>query len=66
MRIRINDKEQEFLNELSVAELLRQQDITAKGTAIAVNDEVINRQLWPHTLLRDGDKVSLFSVVAGG
>lgn len=66
MKLVINNEEHKFSNELSLQNLLIQQGISQNGTAIAINDQVVSRQLWSQTILSDGDKINVFTVVAGG
>jgi sulfur carrier protein len=37
-----------------------------KGTAVAVNGEVVPRGSWPTTLLADDDRVEVLTARAGG
>lgn len=38
----------------------------ATGLAIAHNQQVLNREQWPLIELQPGDRLTLFSIVAGG
>lgn len=40
--------------------------LTAKHVAVAVNDTVVPRAMWPSTTLLDGDRIEIITAVAGG
>ncbi|HEX2498371.1 MAG TPA: sulfur carrier protein ThiS [Actinomycetes bacterium] len=39
---------------------------TARGIAVAVNDEVVPRTAWPDTVLAEADRVEVLTAVQGG
>ena len=41
-------------------------DNPASGLAIARNQQVLRREQWPHTQLQQGDRLTLFTIIAGG
>ena len=41
-------------------------DSAITGLAIAHNQQVLNREQWPLIELQPGDRLTLFSIVAGG
>lgn len=67
MTLWLNDRETQAPDNCSVAALLAtlgQADL--KGLAVAVNDEVVPRKLWPQRLLAEGDRVLLIQATQGG
>ena len=53
----------------TVAELLRQLEIepeTARGIAVAVNEEVVRRSQWGMVQLQAGDRVEVVTARQGG
>jgi sulfur carrier protein len=50
----------------SVADLVRDIAPQQRGVAVAVNGEVVPRNGWPATPLRDGDRVEVLSAAQGG
>jgi sulfur carrier protein len=41
-------------------------DLTGKGIAVAVNREVVPRQLWPQRQLQPQDRVDIVQAIGGG
>lgn len=51
----------------SVTQLLQHAGFTSHtGIALAVNNKVIPRDLWPFHLLQQGDSITLISATQGG
>ncbi|GGH77100.1 sulfur carrier protein [Filimonas zeae] len=51
----------------SVTQLLQQAGFTGQtGIALAVNNKVVPRHLWPFHLLQQGDSITLISATQGG
>ena len=52
----------------TIAQLLESLNIPAerKGTAVAVNDDVVPRSRWNETALNDGDRVEVIRAAQGG
>lgn len=50
----------------TVAELLIQRKIPAKGCAVAVNAEVVPHMLWSATVIHENDKIEVLTATAGG
>jgi sulfur carrier protein len=65
-KIVVNGVEREFSSRPSVAQLLEQLELPAKGVAVEVNLEVIPRQRHSDYLLSDGDRLEIVSLVGGG
>ena len=53
---------------LTLAELVQEQSLPAKGKGIAValNDAVVPRAQWPKTALKPGDRVEIVRPIVGG
>ena len=65
MQITVNDKVTEVVEGLSLKQLIEDLSVDENGLALAVNQRVINRTLWPQHALHADDQVTLFTVVAG-
>lgn len=51
----------------TVTQLLHQAGFAGQpGVALAVNNKVIPRELWPFHLLQSGDSITLISATQGG
>ncbi|WCE32129.1 sulfur carrier protein ThiS [Vibrio sp. SCSIO 43137] len=67
MKIWINNELVELgADVLSIEDLAGKLNIAQKGSALAVNDEIVTRGLWHGYMLSDGDRISVFRVIAGG
>ncbi|KIQ82572.1 sulfur carrier protein ThiS [Aeromonas sp. L_1B5_3] len=66
LTIRLNDKAQPLAAGQSVADLLAAQGVNPQGVAVALNGAVLPRGRWAETRLNDGDKIHLFTAIAGG
>lgn len=66
MTIYLNDKPIMAAELTPLAEILRQQEITPDGKAVALNDLAIPPALWADTLLHDGDRILVFRAFYGG
>lgn len=67
MKVFLN--KQEFSTDsdlLTIAELLKQNQLPTVGVAVAVNNKVIRKNLWDATMLSDGDEVTVITAVCGG
>jgi sulfur carrier protein len=63
MRLTVNGDDRHLADGASVADLVGER---RRGVAVAVNDEVVPQSLWPHTALRDGDRVEVLNAQQGG
>jgi len=50
----------------TLAELVQDQSLPAKGVAVALNDAVVPRARWPETVLEAGDRVEIVHAIGGG
>lgn len=50
----------------TVAALLREMELPARGVAVAVNGEVVRRVDWPGHRLAEGDRVDVLTAAQGG
>ncbi len=69
LAIVLNGEPYEVPAGTTVAKLLRQLEIdpeTARGIAVAVNEEVVRRSQWPELQLQAGDRVEVVTARQGG
>ncbi|WP_372880836.1 sulfur carrier protein ThiS [Psychromonas sp.] len=50
----------------NIEQLLQQLESPLKGSAVAVNQQIISRSTWTEVTLNEGDQISLFQAIAGG
>jgi thiamine biosynthesis protein ThiS len=65
MTLTINGEEKEVV-AANVSELVAQLGMKSDRVAIELNREIVPRDRWPSTRLRDGDKLEIVHFVGGG
>ena len=66
MRLFINGDEKSFADSLTLAELIEQLGMKGDRVAVELNREIVPRERWPHTPLKDGDRLEIVHFVGGG
>jgi thiamine biosynthesis protein ThiS len=66
MRIVLNGEEQQHAEGLSLAGLVEQLGMKPDRVAAELNREIVPRERWPQTTLRDGDRLEIVHFVGGG
>jgi thiamine biosynthesis protein ThiS len=64
--VKLNGKNKTFQGSPTVTSLLHSLNISAPQVAVAVNGEVLPRDTWAKTELRDGESVDIVRAVGGG
>jgi sulfur carrier protein len=66
MNIKVNGKDQKFIENLSLQMLISELRVEDKVMAAAVNMEVVKKENWNSCILKENDKVELLQFVGGG
>ena len=66
MRIVLNGEERQHDEGLSLAGLVERLGMKPDRVAVELNREIVPRELWPQTVLRDGDRLEIVHFVGGG
>jgi thiamine biosynthesis protein ThiS len=66
MNVYVNGDAREFSGTLSLAELITQLDLPAARIAVELNREVVRRNDWGSTMLKDDDRIEIVHFVGGG
>lgn len=66
MQIEINGEQQFFQDGLKLSELLEQLKLTDKYVAVERNRELVPKYGFPETVLEDGDRLEIVTLVGGG
>lgn len=66
MKVYINQNETEVPEGITVKEWLARQQITAEGTAIAIDNKLVPKSEWNDRTLAEGDKITLIRATFGG
>ncbi len=64
--VTINGTGRSFESGLSITELLSEIGAPKEAIAVALNESIVTRALWPQILLSDGDKVEVVTIYQGG
>lgn len=51
---------------MTIAEFITWKGIKPQGTAIAINDKIVRKDLWESTTFQDLDRVTVISAAFGG
>jgi thiamine biosynthesis protein ThiS len=66
LNLLINGEDREVADNLSLAELITQLDLTPERIAIELNQNVVRRTDWVSTVLKENDRVEIVHFVGGG
>lgn len=66
MNVIVNERSLEIAAHTTLVQLFDILGKTGKGSAVAVNQEIISRSLWADYKLCEGDHIALFQAIAGG
>ncbi len=65
MKLIINGEERDFAAS-TLAALIAQLGIKADRIAVELNRQIVSRDRWDQTALRDGDRLEIVHFVGGG
>lgn len=67
MKIKVNGEEVEFEEELTVKELLEEEDVEMPDmVSVELNGEILDREEFGNQIIKDGDKVEFLYFMGGG
>jgi thiamine biosynthesis protein ThiS len=66
LTIRLNGEPFEIAGPVTISALLAGLNIDPRIVAVEHNVEVIKRQLYDHTVVREGDEIEIVRFVGGG
>lgn len=66
MQIHVNGQVRETMSGTTVADLLRELNITGERVAVEVNLDILERGQFGQRLLTEGDRVEIISFIGGG
>lgn len=64
--IKVNDRDFEWEEGLTVVKLLEKKRYTFPKIIVRINGQLIKKEDWPNTIINDGDDVKAIHVFAGG
>ncbi|MDR0970953.1 MAG: sulfur carrier protein ThiS [Bacteroidales bacterium] len=67
MKIRVNNREKILPENVSIAKMLEINNLKEKeGIALAINNDIIPKEEWENTILKDGDSIIIINPTCGG
>lgn len=66
MRLQINGENKEVPQLESVADLVEHLGMKADRLAVELNREIVSRERWSSTPLKEGDSIEIVHFVGGG
>jgi thiamine biosynthesis protein ThiS len=66
LHVEINGERREVKEPVTVRELVEELSLAPERLAIELNRQVVRRADWPHTPLKEGDRVEIVHFVGGG
>lgn len=66
MKLFLNRQEIEVEAPVTLADLLRRQQLPAQGIAVAIDNKVVPKADWEQTLLQDQCSITVIRAVCGG
>ena len=64
--VNVNNQHHSFKEPVKLHELLERLNIQSSGIAIAINNEIISKPQWEHTLVEEGNNVLVIRATQGG
>ena len=66
MKLQVNGEERSFSGAATLAALIEQLGMRADRVAVELNREIVARERWSATELREGDRLEIVHFVGGG
>lgn len=66
MRIVVNGEEREVISSLSVEKYIESLGLPLQRVVVEYNGEVLSKEKWKETILKEGDKLEIVHFVGGG
>ncbi|HQG14112.1 MAG: sulfur carrier protein ThiS [bacterium ADurb.Bin270] len=66
MKIVLNGNEKEVSDEILLSTLLSEIGIDEKGTAVAINGEIVPKKTFHGKKINAGDRIDLLRAIGGG
>jgi len=66
MQIQVNGERRELKDESRLSDLLKELSLAPERVAVELNHQVVRRNEWPNTILKEGDRVEIVHFVGGG
>jgi thiamine biosynthesis protein ThiS len=64
--LQLNGEKREVPDQSMLVDLVRELSLEPARIAIELNQQVVGRDKWPQTTLKDGDRIEIVHFVGGG
>jgi sulfur carrier protein len=62
----VNGDRRQFTAPVLLPDFLTDQGFNLRLIAVEYNGEILHRQFWPETYLKEGDRLEVVTIVGGG
>jgi len=66
MQVQVNGELRELSDESRLSDLLKDLSLAPERVAVELNHQVVRRNEWPNTILKEDDRVEIVHFVGGG
>jgi thiamine biosynthesis protein ThiS len=66
MKINVNGKARDCGRDNSLDDLLREMGAVPDRVAVVLNDDVVSPKRVPYVILKEGDRIEILTLAAGG
>ena len=66
MKVVVGNKTMEMDEGTSIGDFMSSHGFTTGQAIVVLNDKVVHDNVWPETVLGEGDRLELVSLVGGG
>jgi thiamine biosynthesis protein ThiS len=66
LQVEINGERRMVEEQMTLSDLIEHLSLAPERLAIELNQRVVRRADWPHTPLKDGDRIEIVHFVGGG
>jgi sulfur carrier protein len=66
INVRVNGEFTNCLSGIKLPALLTQLELNPRLIALEYNGEILHRQYWEETEIKDGDRLEIVTIVGGG
>ena len=64
--LQVNGDDRTCEPNLTMLELLKYLGLNPRLLAVEYNGEILHRQLWENTMIKNGDRLEIVTIVGGG
>lgn len=66
INLQVNGEHRSFSQEMFLPELLQELGFNPRLIAVEYNGEILHRQFWLETQIKNGDRLEIVTIVGGG